>query len=81
VSFGEKERAVGVAAKNQLVTNRKNTIWGWKKFLGRPFNDPQVQQELPKLSYDVVQGPEGSTGIKVLLICKLSYLIDHLVLR
>lgn len=81
MSFGEKERAVGVAAKNQIVTNRKNTIWGWKKFLGRPFNDPQVQQELPKLSYDVVEGPEGSTGIQVLLIFKLSYRIGHLVIH
>ncbi len=71
VAFGEKERILGVAAKNQMVTNRKNSVWGFKKLLGRPFNDPQVQQERPKLSYDVVEGPDGSTGIQVLLDLQL----------
>ena len=51
-------------AKNQLVTNRKNTLWGWKKLIGRPFNDAQVQSEKQRLPYDIVANPDGSTGIQ-----------------
>lgn len=56
---------MGVSAKNQIISNRKNTVWGWKKLLGRPFSDAQVQQERQRLPYDVVQCKDGSTGIQV----------------
>lgn len=65
VSMGEKLRCVGAAAKNQLITNHQNTIWGWKKLVGKKFRDPIVQNELKHLPYEVVEGPRGSVGIKV----------------
>lgn len=63
--MGEKLRCVGAAAKNQLITNHQNTIWGWKKLVGKKFRDPIVQNELKHLPYEVVEGPRGSVGIKV----------------
>ena len=57
---------MGAAAKQQVVSNMKNTVWGWKKFIGRKYNDPVVQEEQSKVPYEVAEGPEGSTVIKVM---------------
>ncbi|OAD58715.1 Heat shock 70 kDa protein 4L, partial [Eufriesea mexicana] len=65
VAFSEKNRILGVAAKNQMVTNMKNTIHGFKRLLGRKYNDPQVQRELQMLPFEVTQQPDGSIGIHV----------------
>ncbi|XP_059174852.1 heat shock 70 kDa protein 4-like [Physella acuta] len=48
VSLGDKSRVIGVAAKQQAVTNFKNTACGFKRVLGRKFDDPLVQSELQK---------------------------------
>ncbi|KAK7794683.1 hypothetical protein R5R35_008015 [Gryllus longicercus] len=65
IAFSGKNRILGVAAKNQMVTNMKNTIFGFKRLLGRKYNDPYVQQELKYLPYRVVQQPNNDIGIKV----------------
>ena len=65
VSLGERQRSIGGAAKQQIVSNFKNTVWGWKKLIARQFNDPQVQHEQSLLPYDIVQQPDGSAGIRV----------------
>jgi heat shock protein len=66
VAFGEKQRILGVAAKNQLVTNIKNTIWGFKRFLGRRFDDPFVQEEIKRLPFKVVPHPQtGGVAVQV----------------
>ncbi|XP_072221418.1 heat shock 70 kDa protein 4L [Leuresthes tenuis] len=65
VSLASKNRMIGNAAKSQIITNFKNTVHGFKKFHGRAFDDPFVQAEKPKLSYNLHQLPNGNTGIKV----------------
>lgn len=65
VSLSERSRFMGASAKNQLISNFKNTVWGWKKLIGRKFQDPVVQRELKHLPYEVVEGPNDSVGIKV----------------
>ncbi|XP_077197936.1 heat shock protein 105 kDa [Paroedura picta] len=65
VSFGSKSRAIGVAAKNQLITHANNTVFNFKRFHGRAFNDPFIQKEKENLSYCVVPLKNGSIGIKV----------------
>lgn len=65
VAFSEKNRILGVAAKNQMVTNMKNTIYGFKRLLGRKFNDLQVQRELKCLSFKSSQQADGNIGIHV----------------
>lgn len=56
---------MGVAAKNQQVTNMKNTVYGLKRLLGRKFRDPYIQKEIQFLPYSVVEEKNGSIGIKV----------------
>lgn len=56
---------MGASAKNQLISNVKNTIWGWKKLIGRKFSDRAVQNELPHFTYEVVKGKDGGIGIQV----------------
>ncbi|XP_001366416.1 heat shock 70 kDa protein 4 [Monodelphis domestica] len=65
VSFGPKNRSIGAAAKSQVISNAKNTVQGFKRFHGRAFSDPFVQEEKSHLAYEVVQLPTGSAGIKV----------------
>ena len=48
VAFGEKQRTMGVAAKSGQMTNVPKTFFGFKRLLGRKFDDPQVQDELTR---------------------------------
>jgi len=45
VSFTNKERFSGHAAKQQEITHHQNTISCFKRLIGRKLNDPQVQNE------------------------------------
>ncbi|CAH1268175.1 HSPH1 [Branchiostoma lanceolatum] len=65
VSFGEKQRSIGTPAKNQMVTNYKNTVYQFKRFLGRRFQDPQVQAELQHVQFKAAEMPDGSVGMKL----------------
>ncbi|KAH8378830.1 hypothetical protein KR009_001687 [Drosophila setifemur] len=65
VAFDGKKRIIGVAAKNQQVTNMKNTVGGFKRLLGRKFNDPHVQHELSSIPARVEARSDGSIGVKV----------------
>ncbi|XP_031630545.1 heat shock 70 kDa protein 4 isoform X2 [Contarinia nasturtii] len=65
VAFAGKKRVLGVAAKNQQVTNMKNTVSNFKRLLGRKFNDPAIQDELKALPYRVEALPNGGIGIRV----------------
>lgn len=65
VAFSGKNRVLGVAAKNQMVTNMKNTVYGFKRLLGRMYRDPQVQQELKNLPFKTSEQPDGRIGIHV----------------
>lgn len=65
MAFDGRKRIIGVAAKNQQVTNMKNTVSGFKRLLGRKFNDPHVQRELSSIPTKVDQRPDGGIGYKV----------------
>uniref|UniRef100_W8B6I3 Heat shock 70 kDa protein 4L n=2 Tax=Ceratitis capitata TaxID=7213 RepID=W8B6I3_CERCA len=43
----------------------KNTVSGFKRLLGRKYNDPHVQRELSSIPTKVDQRPDGSIGFKV----------------
>ncbi|XP_044310187.1 heat shock 70 kDa protein 4 [Varanus komodoensis] len=66
ISFGPKNRSIGAAAKSQVISNAKNTVQGFKRFHGRAFTDPFVQDEKAKLAYELVQMQSNSIGIKVM---------------
>ncbi|XP_065159658.1 heat shock 70 kDa protein 4L isoform X2 [Atheta coriaria] len=65
IAFSGKNRILGVAAKNQQVTNMKNTIFNIKRLLGRKFKDPLVQKEIASLPYNILETKNGNIGIKV----------------
>ncbi|KAJ8667135.1 hypothetical protein QAD02_008797 [Eretmocerus hayati] len=65
VAFSAKNRILGVAAKNQTVTNMKNTIYGFKRLLGRKYSDPFAQKEIQTLPFKTSQQPDGGIGIHV----------------
>jgi len=65
VSMGERNRCMGASAMQQLVTNTKNTIWGYKKLIGRKFKECVVQNEIPHFTYEVIESKDGGIGIQV----------------
>lgn len=40
------ERLVGLPAKRQGVVNPQNTVFGFKRLVGRQFNDKEVQSDI-----------------------------------
>lgn len=61
--MSEKTRAIGVSAKNQCITNLKNTFSCFKRFIGRQFDDPLVQKELTDYPKPYTVAPSPSEGI------------------
>ncbi len=53
------ERLVGQVAKRQAITNPENTIFSIKRFMGRKFDDPEVQRDLKLVPYKVSAAPNG----------------------
>ncbi|KAI3386038.1 hypothetical protein SNEBB_005638 [Seison nebaliae] len=52
--------AVGVDAKQQMVSNGKNTVTMLKRLFGRSFNDPFVQETRNMVPYRVVEGKNNN---------------------
>jgi len=57
------ERLVGQTAKRQAVTNPENTIFSVKRFIGRKFDDPEVQEDLKKMPYASKKASDGSIRV------------------
>ena len=51
------DRVVGKAAKNQAVTNPKNTVFSIKRFIGRKYSE--VSSEIKTVPYAVKEGQGG----------------------
>ena len=59
------ERAVGVLAKRQSVTNPANTIFSVKRLIGRKFNDAEVQKDKKNLPYEIKESADGGVDVKM----------------
>ncbi len=59
------ERLVGLLAKRQAVTNPENTLFSIKRFIGKKFDDADVQEDIKLSPYKVVKSDNG--GIKVVM--------------
>ncbi|PJF21827.1 MAG: molecular chaperone DnaK [Phototrophicales bacterium] len=59
------ERLVGKVARNQAVVNPENTIFSVKRFMGRRFDDKQVEEALKIVPYGVSKAPNGDIRVKM----------------
>jgi len=67
VAFSKQgERLVGQIAKRQAITNPANTIYSIKRFIGRRWDDPEVQRSIGLVPYKV-EKDDSSDGIVVTL--------------
>jgi molecular chaperone DnaK len=57
------ERKVGDPAKRQAITNPTKTISSIKRFMGTSFDE--VQKEIPRMSYKVVKGDNGTPRVSI----------------
>ena len=54
---------VGQVAKDQMVVNPRNTIYGAKRLIGRQYNSKVVQDIKHYFSYEIVEGPNGEAAV------------------
>ncbi len=59
------ERLVGRVARNQAITNPENTIFSIKRFMGRKYDDPEVQRAMKLVPYGVAKAPNGDLRVKL----------------
>ena len=57
------DRVVGKAAKNQAVTNPKNTVFSIKRFMGRKYSE--CTSELKTVPYEVKEGQGGRAVVNI----------------
>ncbi len=60
------ERLVGEVAKRQAITNSENTIYSIKRFMGRKFDDPEVDREKRLVPYKLVRAANGDAWVEVM---------------
>lgn len=64
VAFNKNgERLVGQTAKRQAVVNSENTVYSIKRFIGRRFEETEVERKM--VSFEVVQGPADDVRVKI----------------
>ncbi|HEX6271204.1 MAG TPA: molecular chaperone DnaK [Anaerolineales bacterium] len=59
------ERLVGRVARNQAITNPQNTIFSIKRFMGRKYDDPEVERTKKRVPYTVAEAPNGDLRVSL----------------
>ena len=57
------ERLVGRVARNQAIINPENTIFSIKRFMGRRYDDPEVQRAKGRIPYKITKAPNGDLRV------------------
>ena len=60
------ERLVGEVAKRQAITNSENTVFSIKRFMGRKYDDPEVDRDRRLVPYKVVRAQNGDAWVEVM---------------
>lgn len=64
VGFGKSgDRLVGQLAKRQAVTNAENTVYSIKRFIGRRWDDTQVERS--RVPYTCVNGRDNTVDVQI----------------
>ncbi|WNZ65717.1 TIGR02266 family protein [Myxococcus sp. MxC21-1] len=56
---------VGHPAKGQMLTNPRQTVYGAKRLMGRPFASPVVEQLKDRFHYEIAASENGDAGVKL----------------
>lgn len=64
VAFNDVERLIGDAAKNQVATNPRNTIFDAKRLIGRKYDDQRIKEDLKHWPFKVIND-DGKPKISV----------------
>ena len=65
VAYAEDgEILVGDAAKRQAVTNPKNTLFAIKRLIGRRYDDPEVQRDIPLMPFNITRADNGDAWVE-----------------
>lgn len=59
------QKLVGHTAKNQRISNPKNTLFAIKRLVGRKFNDQIVQTNKTVVPYDITEASNGDAWVKI----------------
>lgn len=59
-----KEVIVGITAKNQMVTNPKQTFYSIKRLIGRRWDDEEVQRDNKLLPFELRKSSKGGVEVK-----------------
>jgi len=59
------ERLVGRVARNQAIVNAQNTIFSIKRFMGRKYEDAEVQRTLPRIPYTALPAENGDIRVRL----------------
>jgi len=60
------ERLVGEVAKRQAITNSENTIYSIKRFMGRKYDDAEVNRDKQNMPFKVVRADNGDAWVEVM---------------
>ncbi|THH08038.1 hypothetical protein EW145_g2975 [Phellinidium pouzarii] len=59
------ERLVGLPAKRQAVVNSQNTVFGFKRLIGRQFKDKEVKSDMEHWPFKVIGRPDGRPAVQI----------------
>src|SRR6187399_347791 len=59
------QRLVGAIARRQAVTNPENTVFSIKRFMGRKFDDPVVQEAIQRVPFKVTSAANGDVQVVI----------------
>lgn len=59
------QKLVGHTAKNQRISNPKNTLYAIKRLIGRKFNDDIVKNNRKIVPYEIVEANNGDAWVNV----------------
>ncbi|KAG7864700.1 hypothetical protein KL918_005339 [Ogataea parapolymorpha] len=69
----EGDVLVGTAAKRQSIINHENTFYATKRLIGRKYNDDEVQNDIHRLPYKIVEHANGDAWLQTTIAQGLSY--------
>ncbi|MBE4752508.1 TIGR02266 family protein [Corallococcus sp. ZKHCc1 1396] len=66
LAFNQRGKlVVGHPAKGQMLTNPRQTVYGAKRLVGRPYASPIVEQIKDRFHYEIAAGQAGEAAVRL----------------